>query len=539
MARTAEGFDIEFDIVVMGAGSAGCVVASRLADASRLEVCLIEAGGQDSNPWFHVPMGFGKTVMNPKYGWGYRTEPDPGLSGRSLSWIRGKVLGGSGSINGLVFLRGAREDFDAWEREGARGWGYDAVLPYFRRMERSTAGDDAQHGRSGPITITENKRPSDTAKAFVASCESLQNAYNSDFNGGKLDGVGFVPINVHGRWRHSTASAYLRTPRKRANLRVMTETTASRILFDGKRAIGLEVVCKGRTLRIGARKQIVLSGGAINSPALLLMSGIGPAAELRQVGVDVVHDLPGVGKNLQDHVNVGLAYATSVKDSVNVALTSRWRSALLMADWFFKGGGPIAGGAVEATLFASTDAAEAVPDMQYSLMNFSRDAAAQPYRDAGCTLLVNLCRPKSRGELRLKRDAALAVAIHPGYFSDADDMRRMKIGFEYACRLAEAEPLKSLIVERRRPAAPVLASDDIEDYIRNNANTTYHPCGTCRMGDAPSSVVDSELRVRGIEGLRVVDASVMPTIPSPNIHPATIMIAEKGADLIGASLMRP
>lgn len=538
MASSAEQFDLEFDVVVVGAGSAGCVIASRLADASDLNVCLIEAGGSDRNPWFHVPMGFGKTVMNPKYGWGYRTEPDPGLSGRSLSWVRGRVLGGSGSINGLVFLRGAREDFDTWEREGARGWGYDAVLPYFRRMERSSAGDDAQHGRSGPISVTQNKRPSDTAKAFVASCESLQHPYNGDFNGGRLDGVGFVPINVHGKWRHSTASAYLRTPRKRANLHLYTETTASRILFDDKRAIGLDVVSKGRALRIGARRQVVLCGGAINSPALLLMSGIGPAGELRELAVDVVHDLPGVGKNLQDHVGVGLAYATSVDDSVNVALTSRWRSAMLMADWFFKGGGPIAGGAVEATLFARTDAAEAVPDMQCSLMNFSRDAEARPYRDAGCTLLINLCRPKSRGELRLRRDGALAVAIHPGYFSEADDMRRMKIGYDLACRIAEAEPLRSLIVERRRPVASALAPDEVEHFIRNNANTTYHPCGTCRMGGTASSVVDSDLRVRGVQGLRVVDASVMPTIPSPNIHPATIMIAEKGSDLIHADLMQ-
>jgi len=286
-------FDHVFDVVVVGAGSAGCVVAARLTEKGNTDVCLIEAGDQDRDPWFHIPMGFGKTTVNPKYLWGYRTEPDAGIANRSLVWTRGKVLGGSGSINGLVFLRGAASDYDEWERQGARGWSYGDVLPFFRRMEASSVGKDEDHGRDGPITITTNKRPSDTAKAFVASCENLQYSRNTDFNSGRIDGVGFVPINVDGRWRHSTASAYLRPNLNRPNLKLLKRTTVRKILFEGKRAIGVEAISEGRAVRIGARKEIVLSGGAINSATLLLSSGVGPADELSALSIDIVHHLPG------------------------------------------------------------------------------------------------------------------------------------------------------------------------------------------------------------------------------------------------------
>jgi choline dehydrogenase len=536
MTQPGPKFDTVFDVVVVGAGSAGCVVAARLTEEN-IDVCLIEAGGRDRNPWFHIPMGFGKTTVNPKYLWGYRTEPDPGIADRSLIWTRGKVLGGSGSINGLVFLRGAAFDYDEWERRGARGWSYRDVLPYFRKMETSSVGEDQQHGRDGPITVTTNKRPSETAKAFVLSCENLQFALNADFNGGRIDGVGFVPINVAGRWRDSTASAYLKPQLGRPNLRLFERVTVRRILFDGNRAVGVEALSQGKVVRIGARKEVVLSGGAINSPTLLLSSGVGPADELAALSIDVVQHLPGVGKNLQDHLSVGLAYRTNVGDSLNIALTSRWKSAKLMADWLFTQSGPIAGGATEATLFATTDPALPAPDLQFQCMNFSRDpASGQPYREPGCTMLFNVCRPKSRGEIRLKLTDRLEPAIYPNYFSDPDDVSRMVTGYEMACRIAEAEPFRSLIVERVRPAGDRLSRDEIESFLRSAANTTYHPCGTCRMGEDDGSVVDSRLKVRGMQSLRVIDASVMPTIPSPNIHPATIMIAEKGADMVRRDL---
>jgi choline dehydrogenase len=536
MKRSGSEFDTTFDVVVVGAGSAGCVVAARLAE-SDIEVCLVEAGDRDRDPWFHIPMGFGKTTVNPRYLWGHRTEPDPGIADRSLVWTRGKVLGGSGSINGLVFLRGAAFDYDEWQRQGARGWSYRDVLPYFRQMETTSAGDDQDHGRDGPITVTTNRRPSNTAKAFVASCENLQFARNADFNCGRIDGVGFVPINVKGRWRNSTASAYLRPNLDRRNLKLLKLTTVRRIIFDGRRAIGIEAISEGRLMRIGARKEVVLSGGAINSPTLLLASGVGPADELAGLSIEVVQHLPGVGKNLQDHLSAGLAYRTNVSDSLNIALTSRWKSAKLMADWFFNQSGPIAGGATEATLFAATDPTLPAPDLQFQCMNFSRDpSSGQPYREAGCTILFNVCRPKSRGEIRLKFTDRLEPAIRPNYLGDPDDLSRMVAGYEMACRIAEAEPFRSLIVERVRPRGGRLSRDDIESFLRSAANTTYHPCGTCRMGEDDGSVVDSRLKVRGVESLRVIDASVMPTIPSPNIHPATIMIAEKGSDMMGRDL---
>jgi choline dehydrogenase-like flavoprotein len=299
----------------------------------------------------------------------------------------------------------------------------------------------------------------------------------------------------------------------------------------------VEAVSGGRKIRIQARKELVLSGGAINSATLLLSSGVGPAHELSTLSLDVVHDLPGVGKNLQDHLNVGLVYRTRVADSVNLALTSRWKSAKLMADWFFTKSGPIAGGAVEAVLFSKTDPDLTVPDLHFHLMNFSRDlASGQPYADAGCTLLFNVCRPKSRGEIKLKFSDRLEASIQPNYLSDPDDMRRMVAGYDVACRIAETEPFRSLVVERIRPAKESLAREEIEEFVRSSANTTYHPCGTCRMGEDESAVVDSRLRVRGMHSLRIVDASVMPSIPSPNIHPATIMIAEKGSDMIRRDL---
>jgi choline dehydrogenase len=526
-------FDLAFDVVVVGAGSAGCVVAGRVSESRDAEVCLIEAGDRDRNPWFHIPMGFGKTIMNPNYTWGYKTEPDPGIGDRSLAWVRGRVLGGSGSINGLVFLRGAVEDYDEWERLGAKGWSYRDVLPYFRKMESTATGADEHHGRDGPITVTKNRKPSETATAFVASCANLQFALNEDFNSGRLDGAGTVPINVNGRWRHSTASAYIKPHLRRPNLTLLTRTTVERILFEGKRAVGVEAISNGRRVRIEARREVVLSGGAINSPTLLLTSGVGPAHELGALSIDVVQHLPGVGKNLQDHLNVGLVYRTSVTDSVNLALTSRWRSAKLMANWFFTKSGPIAGGAVEAVLFAKTDPALSVPDVHFHLMNFSRDlATGQPHRTAGCTLLFNVCKPRSRGEVRLKFSGRLEAQITPRYLSDPDDMSKMIAAYEIACRLAATDPFRSLVVERIRPSAAALDRGEIERFIRASANTTYHPCGTCRMGEDEASVVDSRLRVRGMESLRIVDASIMPSIPSPNIHPATIMIAEKASDLI-------
>ena len=335
-------FDSEFDVVVVGAGSAGCVLSARLTENPKISLCVIEAGGRDRNPWIHVPMGFGKLVPNPDVNWGYETEPEPGLGGRSIVWPRGKVLGGSGSINGLVFLRGSPSDYDGWQRLGALGWGYKDVLPYFKRMEHCVDGANEWRGTGGPMTISHIKRPSTVAKAFVDACERLQYPRNPDFNGERIDGIGFAPLNVHNGWRRSTAVGYLRPNLKRSNLELMIKTHVRRILFEGRRAIGVEVERDGRVQRIGARRELILSGGAINSPVLLLASGVGPAGELAAQGVDLQLDLPGVGKNLQDHYQSNFAFKTLATDTLNEAVMSPVKSVKLALEWLFTGSGQLA-----------------------------------------------------------------------------------------------------------------------------------------------------------------------------------------------------
>jgi choline dehydrogenase len=533
-------FDAEFDVVVAGGGSAGCVVAARLTESASTTVCLIEAGGRDRNPWIHIPLGFGKLVPNPNVNWGYETEPEPQLNGRRLSWPRGKVLGGSGSINGLVFLRGAPSDYDGWEAAGASGWSYKDVLPYFKRMEHNVSGADAYRGQGGPMTISDIKRPSANAKAFVEACLQLQHPRNADFNGERIDGVGMVQLNVRNGWRCSTAAGYLKPNLRRKNLELMTRTQVRRILFDGKRAVGVEVEGRDGVKRIGARREVVVSGGSINSPMLLMNSGVGPAAELRQVGIEVKHDLPGVGKNLQDHVQGRFTFLTRQSGTLNEILTSPRQQVRMAWDWLTASAGQLAIGATEATLFARSSPSEPVPDLQFQSVNFSTEHLTLGLdRWPGFGFNFCVCRPKSRGEIKLADGTGRSKPrIFANYFSDpeGDDMRRSVAAFHIGRQIIATEPYRSLIFAEVRPGAHVVAPDDIKAFIRQVAGTVYHPCGTCRMGQDDMAVVDPELRVRGVDGLRVVDASVMPIIPSPNIHPATIMVAERGAEFCTRSL---
>jgi choline dehydrogenase len=538
--RLADTGDLEFDVVVAGAGSAGCVLATRLTENAGLSLCLIEAGGRDRNPWIHIPLGFGKLVPNPNVNWGYETEPEPHLNGRRLSWPRGKVLGGSGSINGLVFLRGAPSDYDGWEALGATGWGYKDVLPYFKRMEHNVRGADRYRGQGGPMTISDIKKPSASAKAFVEACRRLQHPLNTDFNGERIDGVGMVQLNVRNGWRCSTAVGYLKPNLARKNLQLLTHTSVRRILFEGRRAIGVEVEQNGAIKRIRARRELIVSAGAINSPLLLLNSGVGPAAELNHNGIEVVHDLPGVGKNLQDHVQARFTFLTQTPGTLNEILTSPRQQARMAFEWLTSCSGQLAVGATEATLFAKSHPSEPIPDLQFQSTNFSTEHLTLGLdRWPGFGFNFCVCRPKSRGEIKLADGTRRSKPrIFANYFSDAedDDMRRSLAAFHLGRQIIATEPFRSLIFSEVRPGAQVVAEDEIKAFIRQVAGTVYHPCGTCRMGQDDKAVVDSELNVRGLQGLRVVDASVMPAIPSPNIHPATIMIAEKGSDAIARSL---
>ena len=536
----AQDFDVEFDVVVAGGGSAGCVLATRLTENPAISLCLIEAGGRDRNPWIHIPLGFGKLVPNARVNWGYETEPEPHLNGRRLSWPRGKVLGGSGSINGLVFLRGAPTDYDGWEALGAMGWAYKDVLPYFKRMEHNVRGADAYRGQGGPMTISDIKKPSANAKAFVEACSRLQFPVNRDFNGERIEGVGIVQLNVRKGWRCSTAAGYLKPNLSRKNLALMTRTHVRKILFEGRRAVGVEVEERGAVKRIRARREVIVSGGAINSPMLLMNSGVGPAAELKAVGVEPRHDVPGVGKNLQDHVQARFTFLTQQTGTLNEILTSPRQQVRMAFEWLTSSSGQLAVGATEATLFAKSNASEPVPDLQFQSTNFSTEHLTLGLdRWPGFGFNFCVCRPKSRGEIKLADGTGRSgPRIFANYFSDADDddMRRSVAAFHIGRQIIATEPYRSLIFSEVRPGAHVVAEDDIKAFIRQVAGTVYHPCGTCRMGHDDKAVVDPELRVRGLEGLRVADASVMPAIPSPNIHPATIMIAEKGSDLIGSAL---
>jgi len=535
-----ETLESEFDVVVAGGGSAGCVLATRLTENPATSVCLIEAGKRDYNPWIHIPLGFGKLVPNPNVNWGYETEPEPHLNGRRLSWPRGRVLGGSGSINGLVFLRGAPSDYDGWAALGAHGWGYQDVLPYFKRMEHNVAGADAYRGQGGPMTISNIKKPSANARAFVEACTRLQYPYNRDFNGERIDGVGIVQLNVRNGWRCSTAVGYLKPNLKRKNLKLMTQSLVRRILFEGRRAVGIEVEVHGVTKQIRARREVIVTAGAINSPVLLMNSGVGPAAELRQFGVDVTHDLPGVGKNLQDHVQARFTFLTRAPGTLNEILTSRRQQASMAWDWLTSSSGQLAVGATEATLFAKSSPSEPIPDLQFQSTNFSTEHLTLGLdRWPGFGFNFCVCRPKSRGEIKLADGTRRSKPkIYANYFSDAegDDMRRSVAAFHMGRQIIATEPYRSQIFCEVRPGAHVVDDEDIRGFIRQVAGTVYHPCGTCCMGQDEKAVVDSELKVHGLEGLRVVDASVMPAIPSPNIHPATIMIAEKGSDMIGRAL---
>ena len=533
-------FDAEFDVIVAGGGSAGCVLATRLTENPAITLCLIEAGGRDHNPWIHIPLGFGKLVPNPNVNWGYETEPEPQLNGRRCSWPRGKVLGGSGSINGLVFLRGAPTDFDGWEAAGAKGWSYKDVLPYFKRLEHNVRGANAWRGQGGPMCISDIKKPSATSQAFVEACTRLQYPVNPDFNGERIEGVGTVQLNVRNGWRCSTAKGYLRPNLRRKNLNLMTHAHVRRILFEGRRAVGVEVEQGGAVKRIGARREVIVSAGAINSPMVLMNSGVGPAAELEEVGIEVRHDLPGVGKNLQDHVQGRFTFLTRAPGTLNEILTSPRQQIVMALQWLTSRSGQLAVGATEGCLFTKSSPAEPVVDLQFQATNFSTEHLTLGLdRWPGFGFNFCVCRPKSRGEIKLADGTGRSKPrIFANYFSDpdGDDMRRSVAAFHIGRQIISTEPYRSLIFCEVRPGAHVVAEEDIKGFIRQVAGTVYHPCGTCRMGEDDKAVVDPELRVRGLEGLRVVDASVMPVIPTPNIHPATIMIAEKGSDAIARSL---
>jgi choline dehydrogenase len=516
------------DYVIVGAGSAGCVMAARLSEDPNVHVALLEAGGPDDVREIRIPAAFSKLFKSP-LDWNYATEPQEQLGGRALYWPRGKVVGGSSSINAMIYIRGNPADYDAWEAQGNPGWSFRDVLPYFRKSEDQARGQSALHGVGGPLRVEDLRTVNPLSRAFVDGAVGAGLPANDDFNGPRQEGAGFYQVTQKRGRRQSAADAFLHPARRRGNLTLLPHAHATQILLEGNRAAGVEYVFDGREYALHADREVILCGGAVNSPQLLMLSGIGAAEQLERHGIKVARELPGVGENLQDHLFLPVAYES--KRAVSLANAESLGSIL---NYMLFRRGMLTSCVAEAGAFLRTRPDLTAPDLQYHFgpvwyLNHGFDRPAGHGFSIGPTLI----RPASRGRLRLRSNFPMdAPLIEPNYLSHDSDLETLVFGIEFARRIAAGAPFDRYRGEEKFPGRGITSRADIAGYVRGAAETTYHPVGTCRMGADAMAVVDSSLRVRGIEALRVVDASVMPIIPSGNTNAPTFMIAEKAADLI-------
>jgi choline dehydrogenase len=523
-----------FDYIIVGAGSAGCVLANRLSASGRHRVLLLEAGGKDSNIWIHIPLGYGKLFSNPKVNWLYASEPEPELDNRRIIQPRGKVLGGSSSINGLLYIRGQAEDFDHWRQLGNAGWSFTDVLPYFRRAEDQERGADALHGVGGPLAVSDVCEPHPLCEAFIAATQQAGFARNDDFNGPTQEGAGYFQLTARNGRRWSTAVGYLRPARRRPNLAVVPNASANRILFSGRRAVGIEYRQGDQTRTAHASGEVIVAAGAFNSPQLLQLSGLGPASLLASLGIAVVADMPGVGADLQDHLQVRMQYRCTEPITMNDVINS-WRHRLGAGlRYALSRKGLLAIGAGYAGGFFRARPEAATPDVQVHFIIFSADTAgARLHPFPGFIASVCQLRPESRGFVRIRSaDPSEPPAIQPRYLTSAHDRDTVVAGMKLLRRIMGQPAMLRYIAEERAPGPQCTSDADLLAFARATGTTVFHPTSTCRMGPDSAAVVDERLRVRGIERLRVVDGSVMPTVVSGNTNAAVVMIAEKGADLI-------
>lgn len=530
-----------YDYIIVGAGSAGCVLANRLSADGRHRVLLLEAGGSDLNPWIMMPIGYGKTFYNKSVNWMYQTEPDPALNDRRSYWPRGKVMGGSSAINAMVYIRGQAQDFEDWRALGNPGWGWADVLPYFRKMESNDRGADAYRGAEGPLHVQSTEAALHPLCAhFIEAGRQLGFPVNADFNGADQAGVGAYQITVKDGLRMSSARAYIRPIRHRANLEIRRHALATRILWQGRRAVGIRYRNRGVEQEVGARREVILAAGAINTPQLLQLSGVGPGALLQRHGIAVQHDLAGVGRNLQDHICIDHLYRSRLP-SLNEMLRP-WHGKLRQGlRYLLTRGGPLALGVNQAGGFVASQPGLQRPDMQlfFSPLSYTKAPPGKrplmsPDPFPGFLLSAQPTRPTSRGHLAIRSpDPERAPEIHPNYLATEKDRAEILAASQLLRRFAAAPALAAIIESEMAPGAEVQGEEALMADCRARAGTVFHPVGTCRMGPDPArDVVDAELRLYGVEGLRVADASIFPTLTSGNTNAPAIMVGEKAADLI-------